>query len=202
MTYRKLLDCINDLSKNGQLLKISKEVDPNLEMSSIHLDEFTKEGGHAIFFERIKGTKYSAVSNLFGTKERARFIFRESLEKVKQLIDLKLNPSLFFKHPVNSIFALLYGIYSIPKKVSFPKSFKSVRIEDLPQIKCWKKDGGAFITLPQVYTEDIENPGILYSNLGMYRIQLSGNDYVSTNQILDSITDYTKEGNIKRLNEF
>ena len=64
MTYRKLLDCINDLSKNGQLLKISKEVDPNLEMSSIHLDEFTKEGGHAIFFERIKGTKYSAVSNL------------------------------------------------------------------------------------------------------------------------------------------
>ena len=42
-------------------------------------------------------------------------------------------------------------------------------------LKCWKDDGGAFITLPQVYSEDIDNPGVMNSNLGMYRIQLSGN---------------------------
>ena len=38
-------------------------------------------------------------------------------------------------------------------------------------------DGGAFVTLPQVYTEDIDQPGIANANLGMYRIQLSGNEY-------------------------
>ena len=65
----------------------------------------------------------------------------------------------------------------MPKKVALPKSFKEIKIEELPLIKCWKNDGGAFITLPQVYSEDIENPGILSSNLGMYRIQISGNDY-------------------------
>ncbi|MEC7863772.1 MAG: UbiD family decarboxylase, partial [Bacteroidota bacterium] len=52
-----------------------------------------------------------------------------------------------------------------------------ISISELPQIKCWPNDGGSFITLPQVYSEDIDNPGIMNSNLGMYRIQLSGNDY-------------------------
>ena len=53
----------------------------------------------------------------------------------------------------------------------------------MPQIKCWKDDGGSFITLPQVYSEDIDNPGIMNSNLGMYRVQLSGNDYVFNKEI-------------------
>jgi 4-hydroxy-3-polyprenylbenzoate decarboxylase len=44
-------------------------------------------------------------------------------------------------------------------------------------------DGGAFVTLPQVYTEDIDKPGIMNANLGMYRIQLSGNDYVPNKEI-------------------
>jgi 4-hydroxy-3-polyprenylbenzoate decarboxylase len=51
------------------------------------------------------------------------------------------------------------------------------RIRDLPHLQCWPKDGGAFITLPQVYTEDADRPGWRHSNLGMYRVQLSGNRY-------------------------
>src|SRR5206468_8855720 len=47
----------------------------------------------------------------------------------------------------------------------------------LPQLKCWPADGGAFVTLPQVYTEDPDRPGWRHSNLGMYRVQLSGNAY-------------------------
>src|SRR5205085_10470461 len=47
----------------------------------------------------------------------------------------------------------------------------------LPAIKCWPRDGGPFITLPQVYTEDAERPGPMHANLGMYRIQLAGNAY-------------------------
>ena len=63
------------------------------------------------------------------------------------------------------------------KKVALPKSFKEIKIEELPLIKCWKEDGGFCYFISQVYSEDIENPGILNSNLGMYRIQISGNDY-------------------------
>ncbi len=176
MAYKKLQHCISDLQKNGEVRIISEEVNPVLEIASIHLDEFSKNG-KAILYENVKGSKYRTVSNLFGTLDRGKFIFRKSIDVVKDLIDLKLNPANALKNPVKSLFTALNGIYSIPKKVSFPKSFKEIKVEDLPQIKCWKEDGGTFITLPQVYSEDVENPGILNSNLGMYRVQLSGNDY-------------------------
>jgi len=53
----------------------------------------------------------------------------------------------------------------------------------LPLIQCWEKDGGAFVTLPIVYSEDADQPGVMQSNLGMYRIQLSGNDYIQDKEI-------------------
>ncbi|MAX68163.1 MAG: 3-octaprenyl-4-hydroxybenzoate carboxy-lyase [Flavobacteriales bacterium] len=182
MSYKSLKQCITDLDRKGEIKIISDEVDPDLDMASLHLNEFEK-GGKSIFFKNIKGSKYKAVSNLFGTLDRSKFMFRDSLEIVKQLIELKTNPISALKYPFKSLFTALYGVYSIPKKVSFPRSFNEVKIEDLPQIKCWKKDGGSFITLPQVYSEDPENPGILNSNLGMYRIQLSGNDYIQNEEI-------------------
>ena len=182
MSYKSLQECITDLDRKAEIKIITDEVNPDLDMASLHLNEFEK-GGKAILFENIKGSNYKAVSNLFGTLDRSRFMFRDSLEIVKQLIELKTNPISALKTPVKSLFTALNGIYSIPKKVSLPRSFKEVKIEDLPQIKCWEKDGGAFITLPQVYSEDPENPGILNSNLGMYRIQLSGNEYIQNEEI-------------------
>jgi len=92
MGYSSLRSCIDDLEKNGHLIRISQEVDPNLEMASIHLEEF-KNSGKAILFENVKGSKYPAVSNIFGTIERSNFIFRKSIKKVKKLIDLKMNPN-------------------------------------------------------------------------------------------------------------
>ena len=50
-------------------------------------------------------------------------------------------------------------------------------LDQLPQLKCWPMDGGAYITLPQVYSEDPEHPGLAHSNLGMYRVQISGGQY-------------------------
>jgi 4-hydroxy-3-polyprenylbenzoate decarboxylase len=182
MAYKSLQQCITDLEKQGELLRITKETDPNLEMASIHLDGFAK-GGKALLFENIKGSKFRAASNLFGTLERSKFMFRDSLKQVKQLIDLKTNPASAFKNPLEAIFTALHAIYAIPVKVRFPRKFKEIKIEDIPQVKCWKEDGGAFITLPQVYSEDIENPGIMNSNLGMYRVQLSGNDYVPNKEV-------------------
>ena len=182
MSYKSLQQCISDLQNNGDVRIISEQVDPNLDIASIHLDEF-KNGKKTLLFENVKGTEYRSVSNLFGTLDRGKFIFRNTIQVVKDLIDLKLNPANAFKNPIKSFFTILNGIYSIPKKVSFPKSFKEIQIKDLPQIKCWEADGGSFITLPQVYSEDIENPGVLNSNLGMYRIQLSGNDYIPNKEV-------------------
>ena len=181
MAYKSLQHCISDLEKKGELFRITEQVNPDLEMASMHLDEFAKDG-KALFFENIKGSKYKAISNLFGNLERSRFMFRDSLQIVKDLIDIKTNPISALKTPFRSFFTALNGIYSIPKKVRF-KGFKEIQIKDLPQIKCWKDDGGAFITLPQVYTEDADKPGVMNSNLGMYRIQLSGNDYLINKEV-------------------
>jgi 4-hydroxy-3-polyprenylbenzoate decarboxylase len=176
MAYKSLHKCISDLEKKGEIRKVPEEINPDLDMATMHLDEFAK-GGKSILFENVKGSKYKAVSNLFGTLDRSKFMFRDSLQIVKELIHIKINPISVFKHPFKALSTALNGIYALPKKVRF-KGFKEIKIDEIPQIKCWKDDGGAFITLPQVYSEDPDNPNIMNSNLGMYRIQLSGNDYI------------------------
>jgi len=182
MGYSSLKACIKDLEKNDYLIRITEEVDPNLEMASRHLEEF-KISGKVLLFENVKGSKYPAVSNLFGTLERSNFIFRDSIHKVRQIIDLKSNPINGFKNPISALKSAFHAIKALPKKVSFPKEFEQIKISDIPQIKCWPNDGGAFITLPQVYSEDINNPGIMNSNLGMYRIQLDGNQYIHDKEV-------------------
>ena len=37
MNYKNLNECIVDLERTGQLVRVTEEVDPNLEMSAIHL---------------------------------------------------------------------------------------------------------------------------------------------------------------------
>ncbi|MGE0566946.1 MAG: UbiD family decarboxylase [Bacteroidia bacterium] len=183
MGYQSLEECINDLEKTGQLIRIKEEVDPNLEMATIHLKVF-EAGGKAILFENVKGSKYRAVSNVFGTLDRSKFLFRDTYEKVQDLVQLRNNPEKLFKKPWRFIRQGLHGLKAIPKKGNFNSAgFEEISISDLPQIKHWPMDGGAFITLPQVYSEDIDNPGIMHSNLGMYRIQLSGNDYKLNDEI-------------------
>ena len=182
MKYTSLEDCINDLKKTNQLKIITKQVDPDLEIASIHLEEY-KKSGKALLFTNVKGSKFPAVSNLFGTQARSEFIFRKSIKKVKHLIDLKINPINALKNPVKSLGNAFYALNALPKKISFPKNFKEISLSDIPQIRCWPKDGGAFITLPQVYSEDINKPGISNSNLGMYRIQISGNKYVKDKEV-------------------
>jgi 4-hydroxy-3-polyprenylbenzoate decarboxylase len=178
MSYPSLEACLIDLEKAGHLIRIKEEVDPNLEMAAIHLRVY-EMGGPAILFENVKGSKFRAVSNLFGTLERSKFIFRKSLPAVKKLIKLRANPLEAIKHPIDNFTAGLAAIKALPLKnpMKQPVTYQEINISDLPLIKHWPKDGGAFVTLPQVYTEDIDKPGIFNANLGMYRIQLTGNDY-------------------------
>ncbi len=184
MAYSSLEECLLDLEKNGQLLRIKEEVDPYLEMAAIHLRVYAA-GGPAILFEKVKGSKYRAASNIFGTLERSEFIFRNTLGHVRNLIELKNNPIAAIKKPFKNIATLAAGFKALPLKnpVNKPVLFEEINIRDIPQIVHWPMDGGAYVTLPQVYTEDIDKPGIMNGNMGMYRIQLSGNDYVKDKEI-------------------
>jgi 4-hydroxy-3-polyprenylbenzoate decarboxylase len=184
MAYTSLEECLLDLEKNGQLIRIKEEVNPYLEMAAIHL-RIHEAGGKAILFEKVKGSKYRAASNIFGTLERSEFIFRNTLGHVRNLIDLKNNPVEAIKKPFKNIATLAAGFKALPLKnaINKPVLFEEIKIEDIPQIVHWPMDGGAYVTLPQVYTEDIDKPGIMNGNMGMYRIQLSGNDYVMNKEI-------------------
>jgi len=184
MAYSSLEECLLDLEKHGHLVRVKEEVDPNLEMAAIHL-KIHEAGGPAILFENVKGSRFRAVSNLFGTLERSEFIFRDSLSNVRQLINLKNDPLQLFKKPASNIAAAISGLKAFPLKNpgNKPVLFEEIKISDLPLIKHWPQDGGAFVTLPQVYTEDADKPGVMNANLGMYRIQLNGNDYTQDKEI-------------------
>lgn len=181
--YRNLSDVVSDLDKTGQLLRIKEEVDPNLQMAEIQRRVFAS-GGPAVLYERVKGSPFPALSNLFGTMKRAEFLFRHTLKTVKTLIRVKANPQIL-RHNWSPFGALpAAGLHALPVRVR-PRSagFKETTISALPQIKSWPRDGGAFITLPQVFSINPENPKVLKSNMGMYRVQLSGNSYKSDEQI-------------------
>ena len=184
MAYKSLETCLLDLEATGQLVRIKEEVDPYLEMAAIHL-RIHEAGGPAILFENVKGSKFRAASNIFGTLERSKFIFRDTLPLVQQLIELKNDPVKAIKNPIKNFTAGVAALKALPLKnpAAKPVLFQQIQIEEIPQIQHWPMDGGAFVTLPQVYTEDIDQPGIMNANLGMYRIQLSGNEYELNKEI-------------------
>jgi 4-hydroxy-3-polyprenylbenzoate decarboxylase len=184
MSYPSLRACITDLEKNGHLIRIREEVDPHLQMAAIHLRVF-EHNGPALFFENVKGSKFPAVSNLFGTLERSKFIFRDTLEKIKVLVDLKSDPVKAIKRPFAYAHVALTALSALPLKTGrhAPVNYGKTTISELPQVVNWPMDGGPFVTMPQVYTEDADQPGIMNANLGMYRIQLAGNEYRMNEEI-------------------
>lgn len=184
MGYPSLAACIADLEKHGHLVRIKEEVDPHLEMAAIHMRVYDAEGP-ALLFENVKGSEFPAVSNLFGTLERSKFMFRDTLDHIKKLVDVKMDPTAVLKNPFQYIGSSAVALGALPwkKKSAAPILYGKTQISKLPQIVNWPMDGGAFVTMPQVYTEDVTKPGIMKANLGMYRIQLSGNDYIQDREI-------------------
>ncbi|WP_341278580.1 UbiD family decarboxylase [Paenibacillus sp. FSL H8-0537] len=182
--YRHLEQCVLDLEQNGHLVRIKEEVDPHLEMAAIHMKVF-EAGGPALLFENVKGSKFRAVSNLFGTVERSKFMFRHTWNAVERVMDLRGDPMKAIKNPFGHIGTGLAAWKALPKQSSgsVPVAAQEIQISDLPLIKHWPDDGGAFVTLPQVFTEEPGKPGLMNANLGMYRVQLSGNDYELNKEI-------------------
>ena len=183
MGYRSLTNCVADLEKNGQLIRLSGPIDANLEAAEIQRRVYAS-GGPAILFDNVVDCQFPMVSNLFGTLERARFIFRDTFENVQRAIQLKVEPEAALKKPLKYWKAPFIAWQMRPKNVRSGSVLKNqTTVSKLPNLKSWPDDGGPFITLPQVYSEDVNEPGPKKSNLGMYRIQLSGNSYQTDKEI-------------------
>src|SRR5271157_5885010 len=177
MGYRSLAACVSELERTGQLAVIDQEVDPRLEAAAIQRRVY-QAGGPALYFARVKATAFPLVSNLFGTIERARFLFRDTLDAVRRLVELKADPGAAARHPWRYR-AVPQTLWHLRPRMDRrgPILGHQTTIDRLPAIQSWPMDGGPFVTLPLVYTEDPDRPGLARSNLGMYRVQLAGNAY-------------------------
>src|SRR4051812_26839870 len=97
MGYRSLADCVSDLKSTGRLVIVDTEVDPHLEIAAIQRRVY-QSNGPALLFRRVKGTAFPVVSNLFGTLERAQYLFRDTLDSVRRLVELKIDPAVAARH--------------------------------------------------------------------------------------------------------
>src|SRR3954469_9907304 len=145
MGSASLRQCVDDLHRTGQLVRVDVEVDPHLEVAEIHRRVF-RAVGPAVPFPRGRGARFSLVSNLFGSIERARYMFRDTLEAVRRLVELKVDPSLAARHPLRYLQTAGTLLHMLPtKKSRGPVLANETTIDQLPQLQSWPNDGGAFI---------------------------------------------------------
>ncbi|REK19128.1 MAG: UbiD family decarboxylase [Planctomycetota bacterium] len=183
MGYRTLRACVSDLEASGQLVRIEQPVDPYLEAAEIQRRVF-QAGGPAVYYAQVRGCRFPMVSNLFGTIDRVRYIFRDTLADVRRLVELKADPTSLARKPWQHA-RLLGALWHMrPRRASSGAvQAHETTIGQLPQLQSWPDDGGAFITLPQVLSQDPLRPGLEHANLGMYRVQLSGGQYQPDREI-------------------
>jgi 4-hydroxy-3-polyprenylbenzoate decarboxylase len=175
--YENLGACIADLERSGRLVRIDVELDPRLELAAIQRRAFRAQAP-ALLFTRVGGTRFPVLANLFGTRERLRFLFRDALRALEDFFRLKADPGDFrqWRGRIGSLPRLLWNMRPRCAR-NGPVLERTCAVGDLPRIVCWPEDGGAFVTLPLVYTESPDRPGHMRSNLGMYRVQLTGGSY-------------------------
>jgi 4-hydroxy-3-polyprenylbenzoate decarboxylase len=176
MLCNDLRDFIELLEEKKELVRIQTEVDPVLEITEI-TDRISKQGGPALFFEKVKGSRFPVVINLFGSFKRMSWAlgvddFNSINRRFSSL--LKADAATGFIQKLE-ILQELYRIGTAkPKEVKSAPSQEIVETDtlsllDYPVLKCWPDDGGRFITLPLVITKDPESGK---QNMGMYRMQV------------------------------
>jgi UbiD family decarboxylase len=170
LNLRSFLDA---LRVNNQLLTIDTPVDPHLEIAEIHR-RVIAQGGPALLFTQVKNSRFPVVTNLFGTSLRLELAFgKRPVQFVQELVDL-------VEHAIPPTFASLWrsraffqqglkvGLKTRKNAPILECCQRPTRLSELPMLTSWHSDGGAFVTLPLVYTEHPDGHG---HNLGMYRIQ-------------------------------
>jgi 4-hydroxy-3-polyprenylbenzoate decarboxylase len=177
MAYEDLGHFLRVLTERGELIRVSTEVSSHLEVSEI-ADRLVKEGGPAVIFENVKGAKFPLAMNIFGTMERMRLAleadsFEEIAARVKEIIEPEIPVKLIDKL---KMLPKLKKLSDYVPKVVKDAPVKEVVIEgsdvdlgELPVVTTWPGDGGPFITLPLVFTQD---PYSGMRNVGMYRMQV------------------------------
>jgi 4-hydroxy-3-polyprenylbenzoate decarboxylase len=178
MAFDSLSDFIRTLEKRGELMRIREEVDPRLEIAAL-TDRVSKMpgGGKALLFERPKGHDVPVLTNAFGSYKRMSLALgAEDLEErakdIERILEFKPEGSgLLDKLKMLPFLTELSRF--LPTEVSKAPCQEVVEEEvdltRLPVLTCWPQDGGPFLTLPVVYTNDPET-GV--RNVGMYRMQV------------------------------
>ena len=182
MKYTDLRDFIAELEQRGELVRISAEVDPVLEMTEI-ADRTLRRGGPALLFENPRGYSTPVLVNLFGTEQRVALgMGREDISALREIGELlaylrqpdapKGMRDAWSKAPV-----LKQVLNMAPKMVRNPscqyhaQQGDEVDLYQLPIQTCWPGDAGPLVTWPLVITR---GPGKERLNLGIYRMQLIG----------------------------
>ena len=175
MSYKNMQEFIRQLESTGNLLRISAEVNPGLEVTEI-TDRVSKAGGPALLFENVKGASFPLLINAFGSYQRMQMVLDcDSFNDIGRKIEsqLKMQPPKNLKEKIRMLFTLKDIAGNIPKKVKHAPCQQQIHGSDgplldmLPILKCWPNDGGPFVTLPIVITKDPDS-GI--QNTGMYRL--------------------------------
>ena len=165
---------LDRLHRENEIVTIKAEVDPYLELAEIHR-RVISEGGPALLFKRVKGSRYPVVTNLFGTERRIDLAFGPKPEQlVRDLVHiaesiLPPKPAELWSHRAVALELLRLGTRNTSRSPVTQVVDRPPRLDQLPVLTTWQEDGGPFITLPLVYTE---HPVTKKHNLGIYRMQV------------------------------
>jgi 4-hydroxybenzoate decarboxylase subunit C len=171
--HTNLRSFLDLLERENDLVTIETEVDPDLELAEVHR-RVIERGGPALLFKKVKGSRYVVVTNLFGTDERIERAFGTKPENlVREVVHvtealLPPRPAKLWEHRSLALEALKLGTRRTNRAPIIQVMDKPARLDELPVLTTWQEDGGAFFTLPLVYTE---HPVTGKHNLGMYRMQ-------------------------------
>lgn len=173
MVVRDIPTFVELLRQRGELAIIDAPVDPDLELAEIHR-RVIAANGPALLFTRVKGSDIPVVTNLFGTAGRTELAFgrrpRQFVETAVRALHDLVPPTLSKLWAYRGLFAQAARLGTRHRRDGAVTQVidRPPRIDRLPMIRQWPKDGGFFVTLPLVYTE---HPDTKVPNLGMYRIQ-------------------------------
>ena len=180
MKYKDLRDFLAKLESQGELKRITTEIDPHLEMTEI-CDRVLKAGGPAILFENPKGHNIPVLGNLFGTPRRvAMGMGQESVSALREVGELlaalkEPEPPKGLKDAWDKFPVLKQVLNMAPKVVSSAPcqeivwEGKDVDLGRLPIHTCWPGDAGPLITWGLTVTR---GPHKVRQNLGIYRQQV------------------------------
>ncbi len=178
MAFKDLREFIEELEKRHLLKRIKVPVDAELEITEItdRVSKFRDGRNVALLFENVRGYDIPVLTNMFGSYERMALALGvdkldDAANDIRELLKL---PYISLKNRMSIVSIISTG----SKVINFPKYVKNApcqevveekpNLDKIPILKCWPQDGGAFVTLPLVFTK---NPRTGKRNVGMYRLQ-------------------------------